>query len=270
MSRIDQKFEVLRANGRKAFVPFITVGDPDLESSLRIGLELVRSGADILELGVPFSDPIADGPTIQASSLRALKNGTTLTDVHDVARRLRTATEVPIVVFSYFNPVLIHGLERFAADAAYAGVDGVLITDIVDAEALSFSSVLADRGIDLISLIAPTTSDARLEKIAAGAKGFLYAVSQTGVTGAREESSGAAADLVKRARRFTDIPIVVGFGISTSAQIDYVWKFADGAVVGSAIVREIERSIENGNAVESVRRFVEQLKPLVAKDAVEI
>ena len=270
MSRIEREFSDLRAAGKKAFVPFITGGDPSKELSLQIAFELIRAGADILELGVPFSDPIADGPTIQASSARALKNGISLTDVLEITRQLRAKSDVPVVLFSYFNPILQYGVENFGSEALNAGVDGLLVTDIVDEEALSLSRKLAIRGIDLISLIAPTTTDERLEKIATEAKGFLYAVARTGVTGSTEETGREAEVLVDRARRFTDRPIVVGFGISTRSQVEHVWKYADGVVVGSAIVSQIENSVGNGNTVETVGQFVRELKPEVAKDAVEI
>jgi tryptophan synthase alpha chain len=270
MSRIERKFSDLKAGGKKAFIPFITAGEPSKELSLKIALELVRLGADLLELGVPFSDPIADGPTIQASSARALMNGTSLTDVLAIAQQVRLSSDIPIVLFSYFNPILHYGVENLASEAAKAGVDGVLVTDIVDDEARSLSRMLALRGIDLISLIAPTTTNGRLEKIASEAKGFIYAVARTGVTGAGTETGAEAQTLVKRARKFTDLPIVVGFGVSTRAQVAHVWEYADGAVVGSAIVREIERSIGTGNTVETVGKFVRKLKPAVAKDAVEI
>lgn len=270
MSRISGTFDELKAKGRKAFIPFVIAGDPDMETSVQIALELARSGADILELGVPFSDPIADGPTIQASSQRALRHRISVGDVLQIARSIRLYSDVPIVLFSYFNPILSYGLGRLAEDAANAGVDGLLLTDVVDDEAANLSRSIAARGIDLISLIAPSTSDERLERISDYAKGFIYAVARAGVTGVTGGSSREAEKLVRRARKFTNLPVVVGFGISTPAHVEHVWSFADGAVVGSAIVREIEHSIGTGNAVEAVRRFVGTLLPGVAKDTVEI
>ena len=270
MSRISRKFDELKAAGRKAFIPFITAGDPDLEISFAVASELVRSGADILELGVPFSDPIADGPTIQASSQRALENHVSLRDVLEIARKLRKGTEVPIVLFSYFNPILSYGTERLADEAQQAGVDGLLVTDVVDDEAAALSGTMAARGIDLISLLAPTTSNERLRSIAKNARGFLYAVARAGVTGASSDMSSEAEDLVRRVRDFSNLPVVVGFGISNREQIERVWKFADGAVVGSAIVREIGRCTSAEASVDAVRRFVGTLLPRVAKDAVEI
>ena len=270
MSRIATTFNKLRKAGRRGFIPFVSAGDPDLAISKEIVLTLARNGANIIELGVPFTDPMADGPTIQASSQRALENGTRLADIIGMVRDLRREIDTPIVLFSYLNPLFRYGFERLAADAADAGVDGVLVTDAVDEVAFVASTILQSRGLDLISLIAPTTSDERLERIATGASGFLYAVSRAGVTGARSETSSAAEELVNRARKFTDLPIAVGFGISTRNQIEDVWRYADAAVVGSAIVKEIELSIPDGNTVGRVAQFVRELLPPVANTETEI
>lgn len=270
MQRISTKFDDLRAIGRRGFIPFVSAGDPDLARSLEIALTLAENGADIIELGVPFSDPMADGPTIQASSQRALKKDVTIGQILDMVRQIRTKTDVPIVLFSYLNPLYRYGIEKLAKDAADAGVDGVLVTDAVDDEAAAISKTLKANNLDLISLIAPTTSDQRLKSIADHASGFIYAVSRAGVTGARKETSDTAEILVNRARKFTGLPIAVGFGISTREQIEDVWRYADAAVVGSAIVAEIERSIPEGNTVKCVRDFVNGLLPQFAKDAAEI
>ncbi|MFM9904232.1 MAG: tryptophan synthase subunit alpha [Pyrinomonadaceae bacterium] len=269
MSRISTKFRELEESRRKGFIPFVTAGDPDLTTSLSIILTLAELGADIIELGVPFSDPMADGPTIQRSSERALKNGTTLRNVIDLAAEFRKKSDVPIVLFSYFNPVLQYGLDGFGNDASNAGIDGLLLTDVIEDEAARISKRLAAKNIDLISLIAPTTSDERLKAICTCARGFLYAVSRAGVTGAQESTSDAAEKLVSRARQFTDLPLAVGFGISTARQIEEVWQYADAAVVGSAIVAEIEKAEKTGDAAASVEQFVEQLLPQVAKRADE-
>ena len=270
MSRISDKFAQLRSASRRGFIPFVTAGDPDLETSRKIVLSLAQNGADVIELGVPFSDPMADGPTIQASSQRALESGVKLADILQMVQEIRKETGTPIVLFSYLNPLFRYGFERLAADAADAGVDGVLVTDAVDEVAFVISQVLKSRGLDLISLIAPTTNDDRLERIAQSASGFIYAVSRAGVTGARSETSSAAEHLVARARKFTDLPIAVGFGISNRPQVEDVWRYADAAVVGSAIVAEIERSIPTGGTVERVTEFVRALSPEVAIDAAEI
>ena len=264
MSRIGERFQKLAAHGRKGFIPFVTAGDPDLDTSLSILLTLADRGADVIELGVPFSDPMADGPTIQRSSQRALSNGVALADVLALARKFRDSNDTPLVLFSYLNPLLSYGFERLSRDAAAAGVDGILITDAVDDEAAEFSRLLEASGLDLISLIAPTTTDERLKRIADNSRGFLYAVSRAGVTGAQQDVSSSASKLVERARMFTDLPIAVGFGISTAEQISNVWSFADAAVVGSAIVKVIEESI-GGNPVEAVDKFVSGLVPRFAK-----
>ncbi len=270
MSKIENTFRTLRARGQKAFIPFVSAGDPDIETSKRIVLALAESGADIIELGVPFSDPMADGPTIQASSQRALERGVTLADVLAMAAELRASTDVPIVLFSYLNPLFRYGVEPLAAHAAAAGIDGILVTDTVDDEAIEVGTILGTHGLDLISLVAPTTSESRLKRIAERSSGFIYAVSRAGVTGTQTETSLAAEALVARVRKFTDLPVAVGFGISTRAQIEEVWRYADAAVVGSAIVAEIERSLPHGDTVERVREFVGGLVPSFAKDAVEI
>ena len=270
MSRIAEQFARLKQNGRKGFIPFVTAGDPDLQTSLEIVLKLAELGATVIELGVPFSDPMADGPTIQLSSQRALETGTNLSQILELVAKLRQKTGVPIVLFSYFNPLLQFGLQKLAAEAARVGVDGVLITDVVDAEAKEISDLLGSHSLDLISLIAPTTSDERIEKIAGVSNGFIYAVSRAGVTGARADTSSRAENLVSRLRKFTDLPIAVGFGISTRGQIEDVWHYADAAVVGSAIVAEIEKSREAGDTVKNVSAFVSALLHQFAKSPVRL
>lgn len=257
----------LAACGPTGFIPFVTAGDPDLATSLSIILKLAELGADVIELGVPFSDPMADGPTIQRSSQRALEGGMSLEKVLNLATEFRSRSDVPLVLFSYLNPVLRFGVERFGEAAQGAGIDGVLFTDVIEGEAARLSSTFANYDIDLISLIAPTTTDERLETICSIARGFIYAVSRAGVTGARESTSDAAETLVGRARQFTDLPIAVGFGISTQEQITDVWRYADAAVVGSAIVAEIEKQPEN--AVAAVDSFVRALLPPFAKSGIE-
>ena len=265
MSKVRQALE-----GCKGFIPFVTAGDPDLATSLAIVRRLAELGADVIELGVPFSDPMADGPTIQRSSQRALANGVTLKDVIGLAAEFRRSSDAPIVLFSYLNPVMRMGFEDFTAAAADAGIDGVLITDAVDGEAAEPSDRLAAKNIDLISLVAPTTTGERLERICKRARGFIYAVSRTGVTGARDDTSTAAEELVTRTRRSTDLPIAVGFGISTREQVADVWRYADAAVVGSAIVAEIESADSSENPVDRVDSFVRGLLPEVAKKAGDI
>lgn len=262
MNSIERKFRNLEASGGRGFIPFVTAGDPDLETSLAIVSKLADLGADVIELGVPFSDPMADGPTIQRSSERSLRNGTTLRNVLELASSFRAKCDVPLVLFSYFNPIHRFGLKTFAREASMAGIDGVLLTDVIEQEAAQISHILAENSIDLISLIAPTTSDDRLSEICSRARGFIYAVSRAGVTGVRESTGSAAKQLVDRAKRLTNLPIAVGFGISTREQIEEVWEYADAAVVGSAIVSVIENS--EGNAVEAVENFVRGLVPEVS------
>ena len=264
MSKIRQAL-----SDRKGFIPFVTAGDPDLETSHAVVQSLAELGADVIELGVPFSDPMADGPTIQRSSQRALANGMTLKDVIELAAEFRRSNDTPIVLFSYLNPILRMGFDDFAIAVADAGIDGVLVTDAVDDEATELSDRFAARHIDLISLVAPTTTEERLEAICKRARGFIYAVSRAGVTGARNEISAAAEEVVKRTRKFTDLPVAVGFGISTREQVADVWRYADAAVVGSAIIAEIERAGSH-NTVERVESFVRGLLPQVAKTVTDI
>lgn len=259
----------MKIEGRKGFIPFVTAGDPDIETSLAIVSKLAELGADVIELGVPFSDPMADGPTIQRSSQRALENGVDVSIVLSIARRMSEHSRTPTVLFSYLNPLLSYGFRDLARDAAEAGVDGILITDAIDEEAMELSSVLRDFELDLISLVAPTTTDERLEKIAERSSGFLYAVSRAGVTGAQDNVSADAEKLVERARKLTDLPIAVGFGISTQQQVMDVWRFADAAVVGSAIVSEIERA-SVADSVSAVEAFVGELIPTFAKSSSEL
>ena len=261
MSRIGEAFRLLRGEGRRGFIPFVTAGDPDLETTRALLVELARAGATVIELGVPFSDPVADGPTIQRASERALRRGVGLREVLEVLADARRETDVPVVVFSYFNPLLQFGVERLAAEAARAGADGVLVTDLVPEESAEFGATLASRGLEQIFLAAPTTSDARLRMIAARASGFVYAVSRAGVTGARTDLSGEAARLVERVRATTELPVAVGFGISTPEQVAEVWRYADAAVVGSALVAEIEKHAGSPDLVARVGAYARSLLP---------
>jgi tryptophan synthase alpha chain len=255
--RIAKAFDKLRSTGGKGFVPFITAGDPDSETTLKLILSLSELGATVIELGVPFTDPMADGPVIQRSSQRALeKGGADIASILGIVTRARAQTEVPIVLFGYLNPFYSYGIERLREHSLEAGVDGLLITDIVEREFKQMSEKLAEDGLDLISLVAPTTSDERLKAIAGSARGFIYAVSRTGVTGEGAEMRFSAEELVKRIRSFSNLPVAVGFGIGSSAQVDDVLRYADAAVVGSAIVRVIEESGSSGATVTKVEEFV--------------
>ncbi len=287
MSRIAQTFADLKRENRRGFIPFITAGDPDLETTGKLIVELARAGATLIELGVPFTDPMADGPVIQRASERALRHPFSLTEIFQVVANARKQTGVPIILFSYFNPLLQFcaneradgsstppGLPRrgprpsalpafkfeiLAREAKQAGVDGILVTDLVPEEASEFASVLRANDLDMIFLVAPTSTDERLQMVAARASGFIYAVSRAGVTGAREEMSTEAEKLVQRVRKFSDLPVAVGFGISKPEQVADVWRYADAAVVGSAIVGEIEKVPSAGDVVSRVGQFVRQL-----------
>lgn len=278
MSRISDQFDALRKSGRKGFIPFITAGDPSLDHTRSILHALCRAGADLIEVGVPFSDPLADGPVIQRASQRALASGTNLSKILDLVEEFRRVASpegqtVPIVLFSYLNPIWQMGMETFAQRARAAGVDGVLITDLTPEEASSIQAVFGQHHLDLIFLIAPTSTEERIGKICAAARGFIYAVSRTGTTGTRESLSEGVGELVARIRKHTMLPIAVGFGISTRDQVAAVWKQADAAVVGSAIVGMMEKEIENNPSLreshevlaDKVGGFVRGLLPPASK-----
>lgn len=268
-NRIVRKFDELKSENRGGFIPFIVAGDPNLRTTKKLILELAKQGASIIELGVPFSDPVADGVTIQASAERALRNPISVKNIIEIASEVRAEKcETPIILFSYFNPILQFGLKNFAEKAIESGIDGILITDLVPEEAEEFRAILAEKDLALIMLAAPTSSDERLEKICAKASGFVYAVSRAGVTGARNETSNDAENLVKRLRKFTNLPVAVGFGISNANQVAETQEYADAAVVGSAIVAEIARLSlimdENSDEfVEKIGEFAGNLLPKV-------
>jgi tryptophan synthase alpha chain len=259
MTRITKTFEQLRQEGRRALIPFITAGDPDLNTTGELLIELATSGADVIELGLPFSDPIADGPVIQRASMRALRNGVDVSKVLEVVGKVRSNVDVPIVLFSYFNPLLQFGLKRLAEEARRAGVDGVLVTDLGPEASREFSCELHTSGLDQIFLVAPTSTDERLRLIADSGSGFIYAVSRAGVTGQQSEVGSEAERLVMRVREVTDLPVAVGFGISNGEQVREVWRYADAAVVGSAVVAEIERLNGLPNLVSEVGNSVRLL-----------
>ena len=284
MSRIAEIFAELKRDQRHGFIPFITAGDPDLNTTKELIIELARAGATLIELGVPFTDPMADGPVIQRASERALRHDFGIAEILQTVAEARTQTEVPIILFSYFNPLLQFGVkkadesstpaglprrgprtsalpafEKLAREAKASGVDGILVTDLVPEEAVEFASILRAHDLDMIFLVAPTSTDERLQLVAERASGFIYAVSRAGVTGAREDTSVEAEKLVARVRRFSNLPVAVGFGISTADQVADVWRYADAAVVGSAIVSEIERSIGEPALANQIGRFARSL-----------
>ena len=259
MNRIGETFAELKRSGRGGFIPFITAGDPDLATTELLLIELAAAGADIIEIGVPFSDPVADGEVIQRASERALRNGVTLGDVLTCVAHAKQHIDVPIVLFSYFNPLLKFGEDRLANDAKQAGVDAVLVTDLIPEEAEPWTETLIQHGLDPVFLVAPTTSDERLARIAQRARGFIYAVSRAGVTGARNEMTRDAETLVKRVQSVSDLPVAVGFGVSTAEQVREVWRFADAAVVGSAIVSQIEELANFPDVVNRIGEFARSL-----------
>ena len=259
MSQIRDVFAELKRSGRGGFIPFISAGDPDLATTELLLIELAAAGADIIELGVPFSDPVADGKVIQRASERALRNGVTLRDSLACVTRAKQHFDVPIVLFSYFNPLLQFGPDRLANEAKRAGIDAVLVTDLIPEEAQSWAETLYQHELDPIFLVAPTTSDQRLASIAQQAGGFIYAVSRAGVTGVRDEITRDAETLVHRVRSVSDLPVAVGFGISTAEQVRAVWRFADAAVVGSAIVREIENVANSSDLTRRIGEFARSL-----------
>jgi len=242
-------------------VAYITCGDPSLAASKDIILSAIAAGADVIELGVPFSDPVADGPVIQRASERALANHTRLSDVLQLAEEIRNAeNHVGLIIFSYYNPVLRFGLERFCHDAREAGVDGALITDLTVEEAGDYIAAMRKRDLATVFMAAPTSTDARLKAIAAASRGFVYAVSRTGVTGTQQNLADDAGKLVRRVKKFTKLPVAVGFGISNSEQYRAAGEFADGVVVGSAIVQIIEKNSASGHAAKAVGEFIQGLR----------
>jgi tryptophan synthase alpha chain len=260
MSRIGDRFAKLRARGERAFVPFVTAGDPDLATSEAIVLALAQAGADVIEIGVPFSDPIADGPTIQRATERALAKGTTLRRVLELARRVRAKTDVPLALMGSANPYYTMGPAGFAKAAAEAGVDGVLVPDLPPEEGVELYGALADAGVDGVLLAAPTTTEARLRLLAEKSRGFLYFVSLTGITGARASLADDLEANVRRAQAAGSLPVVVGFGISTPEHARTVGAYADGIAVGSALVNLIERAKTPDEAVDSVAQLATAMK----------
>jgi tryptophan synthase alpha chain len=244
VGRIGDRFARQRAEGRPAFVAFLTAGDPSLDQTVEAALALDRAGADVLELGVPFSDPLADGPVIQRSSERALARGVTLSGVLEAVRRIRERSELPLLLFSYYNPLLQYGVARLVRDAKAAGVDGALVTDLPPEEAGEWIAAARAADLDTVFLASPTSPPERLRRVAEASRGFVYAISRTGVTGERQALSADAGPLVERLRALTGVPVALGFGLSTPEQVREAAGIADGVVVGSALVRFLEEHPE--------------------------
>lgn len=260
MNRIEQKFKDLRKAGKKAFVAFITAGYPSIGSSEKLILGFSRIGVDIIEIGVPFSDPLADGPVIQESSQEALKQNTHLAGILNLVKKVRKVTQVPICLMTYYNPVFCFGEQRFCLRAKECGVDGLIIPDLPPEEAGNLSSCLKKAGIDMICFISPTTSRERIKFVSRVSRGFIYYVSLTGVTGPRKAVAQGLRDNVNLIRKYTRKPICVGFGVSGASQVRRISKIADGVIVGSAIVKKIKENIGRPDLAERVAKFVEDLK----------
>lgn len=259
-TRISRKFEDLARRSELALVAYVTAGDPSMEGTKEIVLRAAEAGADVIELGIPFSDPVADGPTIQRASERALRSGATLDRIIGLVALLRSKTEVPIVLFGYFNPILQMGIDAFARKASASGADGALVTDLSPEESDEYCRAMHASGLDTVFLAAPTSTDERLKRISSCSTGFLYAVSRTGVTGAKDSLPEELPAMVRRIRKFTPLPIAVGFGISVATQVTVLGGIADAVVVGSSLVSEIEAASSVDDAAHRVAARVRMLK----------
>lgn len=259
VNRINQKFQSLNKLKKKGFIAYITAGDPNLSAAEKIVYSLERSGVDIVELGIPFSDPMADGVVIQRASERSLKSGTTVKKVLNLVNRIRENSNMPIVLFTYLNPIFKYGLQKFSADANKAGIDGVLILDMPIEESEEARKLFKNNGISMIFLVAPTSTDKRIKKICKNSSGFIYYVSREGVTGTRKSVLSSVRPMVQKIKHNTKNPVAVGFGISRPAHVREVAKFADAVVVGSAIVEKIEQNLKSKNLCKNVENFVKRL-----------
>lgn len=260
MTRIGRMFDGLKRDGRKGLIAYLTAGDPSPDRTPALVDALVRGGADLIELGVPFSDPIADGPVIQRAGERALRAGTTLQTVLDIAAEIRERLEVPLLLFTYLNPVLRYGVERLAREAAACGVDGCLLTDASVEEAHEYVGAMHRHGLDTVFLAAPTSTPRRIQLVAQYSTGFVYLVSRAGVTGERDSLSDAVAPLIRAVRAATDLPLAVGFGVSKPEHVAELGRQVEAVVVGSAFVRMIERGLDNPSLGIQLESFVRELK----------
>jgi tryptophan synthase alpha chain len=267
MTRIADTFALLRNHGETALIPYITAGDPDLDTTFQLVQELARQGADLIELGVPFSDPMADGPTNQRAAERALRSGTSLPRVLDLVHRVRPLIDLPLILFTYYNPIFRYGGERFARDARRAGVDGVLCVDLPPEEADELKQETDRQDLDLIFLLAPTSSLSRAQTVLTRARGFVYYVAVTGVTGARATLPADLDEMVQRIRAISPVPVGVGFGISSPEQAAHVGRVADAVIVGSAISHIIETAGNGPDLVSRVGAFVGSLKHALRESA---
>lgn len=260
MNRIDRAFNQIRSSGRKGVIAYLTAGDPDLEATGQIVLAAAAGGADMVELGVPFSDPVADGPVIQAASGRALKKGVTLKKILSLAGKLRKQIGIPLLLMSYYNPILAYGMAGFVEDASQSGIDGIIVPDLPLEESGELLSALETEGLYLIPFLAPTSSPKRIAETVKVARGFIYCVSVTGVTGVREAIPESARELLARVRKFTSIPLALGFGISGSNQVASLGQDGDAVIIGSAIVKLVEKGGPVEEIAERVRLFINSFK----------
>lgn len=265
MSRIAERFAALRAAGERAFVPFLTAGDPDLDTTAELILALAENGADLIEIGVPFSDPSADGPTIQRASERALARGTTLRQILALVAKLRPQVKIPLLLMGYANPFYAQGVDGFARACAAAGVDGILCPDLPPEEGADLYGALAKHGVDGVLLAAPTTTPQRMRMLVHNTRGFLYYVSLTGVTAARSELASGIEQAVAEIRKLSDVPVCVGFGISRPEHAREVGRYADGVAVGSALVDVVERAPSREAAAHAVAKFAREMKAALTR-----
>ncbi len=268
MNRIDEVFLKLFANQQKALIPYVSCGDPSLEFTEALILQLAQNGADLIELGVPYSDPIADGPVIQRASGRALAGGVSLEDILSMAKRLRSKTQVPLIIMTYYNPIYVMGVETFIKNAALMGIDGLIIPDLPIEEATELKALAEENGVKLILLVAPTSTSERIKRIAELSGGFIYCVSIAGVTGAREATSVGLEGFLKRIRKNTTLPLCVGFGISNAQTAQDAAKYSDGIIVGSALIEIIEKVFSQNindikKASEEAGKFIRSLKEAI-------
>lgn len=259
MNRIDNKFTELKKKGKKAFIAFITAGDPDLETTVDLVRGFEKAGVDIVELGVPFSDPLADGPTIQAASQRALAKGTTIPKILTAVKEIRKFSQMPIALMTYYNPVFHYGEVNFIKDAKSAGVDGVIVPDLPPEEAKTLIAASRKADFSTVFFLSPTTTDSRIKKIVNASTGFIYYVSLTGVTGTQQGLPKDIIQRIKKVKRATSKPICVGFGVSTAQEVQSIGSVADGVIVGSAIIKEIEKHKDSAALASLIVKFVKQL-----------
>ena len=266
---IEKRLAELRKNGEKALIPFITAGDPDMATTVKLVLAMAEAGADVIELGVPFTDPVADGPAIQRASIRSLAGGTTLGSILEAVKQIRQQSEVPLVLMTYYNPVFRYGIDKFVSEAAEAGVNGLIVPDSPLEEATPLGEPARAKGIALINLVAPNTPEERIEKITAQAGGFIYCVSSLGVTGVRQAIRTDIANFINRVRKYTALSVAVGFGISGPSQAAEMSQYCDAVIVGSALVNLIEANATSGELVELLAGKVRGLKAAMSGKGVE-